>query len=454
MPQSNVERFAYVCILLAYLVIGALFALRTPDWQAPDEPAHYNYVAQVAGGRLLPVIKTGDWDNQYLEDLKASGFAVGLLSNLDTVRYENHQPPLYYWLAAPLYLLTNGSLFVLRLYSVLLGTVTVALSYAISREMVPARPQIALAVMALVAFLPQHLHMMASVNNDALAGVIIALILLATLRYLKDAGSSATQLGVLVGLAFIIKTTAYFMAGVVLLAIILHWHKRQAKCNQLFRSLWQVSWPAALFALLWWGRNLMVYGFPDFLGLARHDAIVVGQKRTADFIAEIGVGPYLQHGLTTTFKSFWGQFGWMAAPMDGALPHIYTVLLLLALVAISGLLIHLFWLHHMTHLTTNTIRKPNLPDVQGTLWLIIGLMMFFALAQFVFYNTTFVQLQGRYLFTALIPLAIGMASGVDTWQRLLLPWFAWAQWLTVALFLWFAPLDLYLIWRVIPGALG
>ena len=84
--------------------------LRTPDWQSPDEPAHYNYIAQVVAGDLLPVIEQGDWDNEYLETLKAQDFAPELLDNLDTVQYENHQPPLYYWLGAPLFALTKGSL--------------------------------------------------------------------------------------------------------------------------------------------------------------------------------------------------------------------------------------------------------------------------------------------------------------------------------------------------------
>ena len=41
-------------ILLIYLLLGWLYAAYTPDWQAPDEPAHYNYVKQLANGRFMP----------------------------------------------------------------------------------------------------------------------------------------------------------------------------------------------------------------------------------------------------------------------------------------------------------------------------------------------------------------------------------------------------------------
>ena len=44
-----------------YLIVGLLYLTRTPAWQAPDEPAHYNYVRQLSDGRL-PVMEMGDYD--------------------------------------------------------------------------------------------------------------------------------------------------------------------------------------------------------------------------------------------------------------------------------------------------------------------------------------------------------------------------------------------------------
>ena len=35
-------------ILIGYGVLVTRYATRTPDWQAPDEPAHVNYVRQIA----------------------------------------------------------------------------------------------------------------------------------------------------------------------------------------------------------------------------------------------------------------------------------------------------------------------------------------------------------------------------------------------------------------------
>ena len=70
-------------------------------WQAPDEPAHYNYVRALAEGGGFPVMEPGDYDQTYLSRLTSEGFPPAL--PVDAVEYEDHQPPLYYLLATPVY---------------------------------------------------------------------------------------------------------------------------------------------------------------------------------------------------------------------------------------------------------------------------------------------------------------------------------------------------------------
>ena len=93
--------------------------------------------------------------------------------------------------------------------------------------------------------------------------------------------------------------------------------------------------PAALIALPWYIRDIAVYGWPDFLGLIRHDQIVVGQMRVAEFITQQGWTAYGQRALLETFRSFWGQFGWMGVVMDS---RIYFTLAILSGVALGGLI--------------------------------------------------------------------------------------------------------------------
>src|SRR5574340_892915 len=108
-----------IAIVVLFLLIGGLYAALTPPWQAPDEPAHYNYIAQVAGHGCCPVITPSDWNAAQLEALKAAQFPDN--ASVAGVTYEDHQPPLYYLIAAPVFNLTHGSLFAMRLVSLILG---------------------------------------------------------------------------------------------------------------------------------------------------------------------------------------------------------------------------------------------------------------------------------------------------------------------------------------------
>ena len=49
-------------ILLVYLALGALYAVDTPRWEAPDEPAHFNYIRTIGETGRLPILAFGDYD--------------------------------------------------------------------------------------------------------------------------------------------------------------------------------------------------------------------------------------------------------------------------------------------------------------------------------------------------------------------------------------------------------
>ena len=91
----------------------------------------------MAEGDCCPRIEAGDWSSQYLAQLTSGRFAPELLGELDNIQYENHHPPLYYLLASAVYRLTGGDLISLRLFSLALGAGVVALSYFISRRVLP-----------------------------------------------------------------------------------------------------------------------------------------------------------------------------------------------------------------------------------------------------------------------------------------------------------------------------
>jgi 4-amino-4-deoxy-L-arabinose transferase-like glycosyltransferase len=428
-----------VALLLTYLVIASLYTVRTPDWQAPDEPAHYNYIAQIVSDGCCPVIEVGDWDQAYLEQLTASEFAPDQLDQLDTLQYEDHQPPLYYLLSSVVYRFTNGSLLALRLFSVVIGLGVVVVAHAVARILLS--PPLALTAAAFVVFVPQHLAMLAAVNNDGLSELVIGLTLLATLHYLRGSAKSTWVLGIWVAIALLTKMNTAFLVGIIPLMIVLRWwtHRAKISTTQVMRSLFLFFLPILLLAGIWWARNLSIYGTPDFFGLGRHDLVVAEQPRTADQIAAVGFGEYLRSSLERTFVSFWGQFGWMALPINDWL---LWLVIGFSLIVASGWLIGWF--------IRRSPPAANNGDWRGLAWTLLSLTVIAVFVQYVYYNTEFYQMQGRYLFPMLIPLGIYVALGLDGWRRLVFERSEQWQWATLVPVLVLIPLNLYIVWRVIP----
>lgn len=439
-------------LLVTFLVIGTLYAIYTPDWQAPDEPAHYNYIRQLAGGSF-PIIEPGDYDQSYQSLVISSRFDPQY--SVESFEYEDYQPPLYYLLQTPLYKLSDGSLRALRLFSVLLGAGVVLLTYLVAQQIFPEKRWLALTATAFVAFLPQHVSIMASVNNDSLAELLIAAILL-ILVYLvfreKSLGDRGIEnrlpsltllflLGLLLGLGFLTKATVYIMVPVVGLVLAwIYW----GDWRELTKVLFIVFGLATLLGISWWIRNIVVYGGVDILGTGAHNAIVVGQPRTAEWIAEKGLFETIWAFLQTTFQSFWGQFGWMGVVMPG---WIYGPLLIFSVLTAVGIMAAL-----VLYLSRPTARVRR-ADYLLPLLVLAGTFLL-SLGVFLIYNVTFVQHQGRYLFSALVPIALGVALA---WSILLLP--AWKRFpdyvfiLPLALAVLLIGLDLLALFRFIVPSL-
>ena len=217
-------------------------------------------------------------------------------------------------------------------------------------------------------------------------------------------------MGVALGLVLVTKTTAYAALPVALTAVIWRWYDtRRASSITRRRSLgWRllaVFGPALLIALPWYLRNATVYGWPDLLGLRWHNAVVVGQPRTAEWIARHGWAGFLRRFADFSFKSFWGVFGWLGVFVD---QRIYLALGLLSGLVTAGLVAFVIrW-----------VRRGSSEELRGTggQVALLALWVGFTVLQYLGYNITFVQHQGRYLFPALIPIGLAFALG---WREVL-----------------------------------
>ena len=392
---TRLKNWPLLLILLAYFIVGSLYAVRTPAWQVPDEPAHYNYIRELAEQKRLPVMTAQDYDQNYIEQLTGERFPPEL--SIAPLTYEDHQPPLYYLLATPVFWLGGGSLLPLRLFSLTLGAVVIVMTALLTRDIFPDSPGLSWLAAGLVAFLPQHLAMLSGVNNDSLTEALLAFWLWLALRYLRGK-ASPLGLGVVLGMLLLTKTTGYVVLPLALLLILLRWQRGGLKVNWALRQTVLLLGPGLLLGALWWTRNSLLYGWPDILGLQRHNAVVVGQPRTADWIARDGAIPFLRNALRTTFRSFWGQFGWMGVVLD---QRIYLGVGLLSLLMGWGAAWKAF-----------SVLQRGISRSRRDLIYLLGCATLLTFALPFWYNLTFVQHQGRYLFPALPALALTSALGL------------------------------------------
>ncbi len=415
------SRLVLAFILISYVLVATLYAVQTPRWQAPDEPAHFNYIQHLATQGGLPVLEPGDYPHQYLEEIKGARFPPHM--SIAPIRYESHQPPFYYVLAALVYRLTSrlgfdAQFVALRLFSVAMGAMVLYVIYGMVRAIFDATDHEVgtlahgefrgLAAAAFAAIVPMHVAMTAAINNDTLAELLLLLILWQAVQVICSGLTvkRATVAGLLLGLALLTKTTLYLPAlGIVVISALLQTRSREHDASiATLTNVRHVLYALAISFLLagpWFARNALVYGGFDVLGWRRHDMVVAGQLRTTDLLSQIGAVGLARQFVATTFRSFWAQFGWMGVLVDG---RMYQALALLSVVIVLGLVFYTLRLWR---------GEVRLAAWQARALLLLVVSSALSLLTYLGYNIKFVQHQGRYLFTALGPIAAGAALGLE-----------------------------------------
>ncbi|MGH2457420.1 MAG: DUF2142 domain-containing protein [Chloroflexota bacterium] len=403
-------RVALGLIVAGYLVLAVLYATRVPIWNAPDEPAHFNFIRAIAVDNRLPILKPGDYNQDQLARLMHDHFASG--ESIASLRYESHQPPLYYLIATPVFLATERfdtrtQVIVLRLLTALIGALVVLATYRLATLTFPGRATLGLGAAAFVAFVPMHVFMDAAIDNDALVELMIALVLIVLVDDLRK--PKAPRNDVLVGIAAGLAALAKLDGGVCAVLIVAGFlgsaflsTDRPRAIRRAPRRIVRAGIVAALISGWWFARNLLVYGLGDPFALRRHAQVVVGQPLTGALTRT-----RIRDLALTAFHSFWGQFGWMGIPYAD---RTYDVIAALSLLVALGVGMYLWRLFvPFNPKAWAWIREGPTERLAVALLLLEVLLVIVGV---VFYNLRYLQPQGRYFFPALPALAILSVAGI------------------------------------------
>lgn len=452
---ENSQRFRpkvwLALILAAYLVITLAYGALNPLFESPDEHMHYLTVQYLADYGRLPSVAPGNAYDAWIGQEAAQPplyylIGAGLIAPLNPVN-----PSSELWLneftaMGDASSLNNINRFVhdgrdafpwhgyafaghlLRGLSTLFGLGTLLFIYGSGRRLWPADPYRALLAASLVAFLPQFNFLHASITNDTLIIFLISAALWQIIRLWLDHVSIVRLLllGVTIGFASLTKNAGivllvYAVGVLVLLAIRSQTKLDDAPPDDLIEpvspSLAGIRLllvvfvfmivPAILISGWLWARNWQLYG--DFTATNQFVRIAGGDR---DYTVWQVFGE--SGGL---WLSLFAVFGWFnLRPPDWVYWFWNGVIALAAAGALwHGLRRFRFRQRPSAARSSGRSFTAHMVHLLRQKWVLPALLAGWVLLVYASLVTFMLQTeaaQGRLLFPALVPLALGAAYGL------------------------------------------
>lgn len=364
--------------LLATVVAGGLavrlaLALTAAPFQAPDEAAHLRYVETLGRSGRLPVQPPTTWP--HWEQFYQPPLAYGAFVAVEKIAGAASLPE-------------PDRLRALRVVNALLGSVIAPIAYAVVGRLVSPGDWRPLLAALVIALFPGFAGNASVLNNDTLANLLAAALWLP----LFSGGPTvraAVKTGLLFGAACLSKLSVLPFAPLLFVAPLC---RDPRSLGDALRRGTIASIVAAAIMLPWMVRNHLVYGSPLAIGVGS-----IPYTSLAGVFPDEMVATAAHPRPDRAFLQFWGNFGIYNNLHWKLIPYVLVPLASLGLVG---------W-----------VRRPPAADGPFTGAAVAAL---FALALAATGLTAFslryyAAWQGRYLYTASVPVAMLLAGG---WHRI------------------------------------
>ncbi len=224
-------RLWLILIVMAFVVLSITTSTQLPLYEGFDEAAHYRVVDDYARHAALPDLARAPSHEAHQPPLY---YAIGALliapidrSDFDTVFQINPNSAVNVRqnIAAPEPWRLSGTtlaLRILRLFSCLLGALTLLLTYALARQLQLSAPYSLLAT-AFLAFNPKFIELSAAVSNDiaAICAATACLVVCARVMRQRPQARWTFVLGISVGLAALCKNSGLGLGLPALFALVI-----------------------------------------------------------------------------------------------------------------------------------------------------------------------------------------------------------------------------------------
>ena len=251
--------------VLAFAVLhGLLYVVTIPPWDLFDEEQHLSYALYLIDDRQIPAVddpvQQRILDNAVATD-RWSAFRIGRPIapelnefGLEGWSYEAYHPPLYYALVAPLTLASDDDawreLFAARLFGLALLFAFATVCWGYARDWLPdSGPVVWGSIVVASVSIPSVAAAAGRVNNDLMAGLLIAAGALVASRLIEErSAGNALLLGLIGGAAALTKGqgAVVLLAAVVAVGLLLH-------RRQLTARIFLLALGPGIVALVAWG---------------------------------------------------------------------------------------------------------------------------------------------------------------------------------------------------------
>ncbi len=437
-------------LLAAFVLVGLLYNVAIPLFEAPDEVWHFAFADHLARGQGLPYF-AGDQKPVFMREagqpplyyaITALAIAPFDRSDFpDFVRFNADHPAITPGVSGDrpnVFIHTRreewpyyGAVLaahVARLVSLIFGLFTVLGVYAIVRQVAPAQPSLAVITAAVAAFTPQFVLLCNAVNNDSLMAATATWTVWAGMRIL-DSGAAREYarfqipnsswrewlkgpalLGVMLGLGLLSKLSAIILIPFVGLVLLVAWLRNPLRLTfNILRSAFYVLLFAFVVAGWWYIRNIALYGDPLAWNIWLSD---IGVRTPTPLLWQ------LAPEVPALFRTYWIEF-----TCGQSVAWLWAILAVAVLVALAGWVINFKFKISDSKFNRSTLHALLSNHSQACGFLLFA-WLGLNVAGVVRYMQTTPASQGRLLFPAIAAISLLLVMGLATWR---------AQWPAYAL---------------------
>lgn len=390
------ERRWLIWIFALYFLLAIGYSLLMPPWEAPDEPAHYHLAWHLTHYNRYPSQEANYEAHQPRTYYYFASLILRTLNQIDSdltwytrpkeYVYNIRKPePRFEWNDKTYRFLWG--MYILRWINILFGSVALWLNWKTFKLIAPEKITLCLSALALAALTPQYLHIMSSVNNDALGTLAGALLFYLTIRSLNETSRLLSLFSIILAviLPFVTKLSVLPVSAVVLLIIAANW---------IFRFT-EKKWLVISILILLATLVILYVLLPE----VAQTAVSEIEWRLWSFRENAFTEKYIKFISEQILATYWGKVGWLAVGLPTWIINSLTAL------GSIGMALHVYaWI------------KNRGADQRVILWIAVWLIVTFAILAVFRNGLTTRATQGRLLFPAIGALSLLMAAG---WHELL-----------------------------------